>query len=69
MKKWKLQVTELQSKLDAVTVDFGKTVADLKMTEEVIKVPPPSTLSLNPISMCTVFLGGHQCEESVPIHC
>lgn len=31
----KLHVADLQTKLDSVTVDFGKMVANLKMTEEV----------------------------------
>lgn len=35
VEKGKSKVQELQNKLDSVTRDFGKTIADLKITEEV----------------------------------
>lgn len=49
MERWQRQAAELQTRLDAITIDFGKTVANLKMAEEVRRAP---LLSFILLSLC-----------------
>ena len=58
--RWKEQVSELRMRLDTITIDFGKTVAKLKMTEEVRRTPLLKPLIL----LYCVHVGGGKFEDS-----